>query len=659
MSKRPRSYRPEMTEVADLSPDIRGRRGPKVRNGVLSTLRNAVGSPKRLTKAYRNWGRRGRLILSKATNQRVVVKARFVRMKGDKGVKNLRVHLAYLERSGTGLERDKPTFFDSENEIGRSELSKRVGEWGDDPHHFRFIVSPEKASELNLQEYARNLMRGVEKALETKLNWFAVTHHNTDNPHIHITVRGVDADGQALFMDREFIKSGFRGLAEQEATRVLGQRLGKDRAAAFEKSLKESRFIGLDRELLEEAERSGGIVRLEGVPREAPERERFRRHRKLTRLYHLGSLGLAEQIKVGLWRVDLDLEPTLRLLAKRREITQEIGKSLIEQDRGLPLRIYEAGDEILEAVRGEVVQRGIADEMVDTPYLLVRGEDRALHYFPLGRYSEQRGFQPDIGSVVSIQTQISKGKIDEKLVEHAVKSGGVFDLDIVEKKFKRFLDPEVVEQILGRYEGRLQSLERLGVVESIGDGKWKVPLDLSKKVEEIQRTIRVKPNRFRVHSLSNLSLSEQVTAWGGTWLDQQIEARLSGKYDLPTDRYEDYINSRIGVLSQRGVSISPGYFEMLVEEEKRVAIAKEFPGRRYLVNNGSGPSDGRLINYLSLASGEYGVVATAQGVTVIPVQGHQDRWKPGEEVSFRKDKDGRLIMWQKLKTRSKEREQER
>jgi hypothetical protein len=290
---------------------------------------------------------------------------------------------------------------------------------------------------------------------------------------------------------------------------------------------------------------------------------------------------------------------------------------------------------------------------------LVRGEDRALHYFPLGRYSEQRGFQPKIGSVVSIQTQKPTGKIDEKLVEHAMKNGGVLDLDILEKKFKRFLDPEVIEQVLGRYQGRLQSLERLGVVESVGDGKWHVPLDLSKKVEEIQRTIRAKPNRFRVQALSHLSLSDQVTAWGGTWLDEQIEARLTSKRDLSVSPYEDYINSRIGVLSQRGVSLRPGFFEMLVEEEKRVAIAKQFPGRRYLDNSGSDPSNGRLVNYLSLASGEYGVVATAQGIGVIPVQRHQDKWKAGEEVSFRKDKEGKLIMWQKLKTRSKEREQER
>src|SRR3546814_10617527 len=61
----------------------------------------------------------------------------------------------------------------------------------DDRHHFRFIVSPEDAPEMSdLKTFARELMGQMEKDLGTKLDWVGVDHWNTDNPHVHIILRG-------------------------------------------------------------------------------------------------------------------------------------------------------------------------------------------------------------------------------------------------------------------------------------------------------------------------------------------------------------------------------------------------------------------------------------------------------------------------------------
>ena len=54
----------------------------------------------------------------------------------------------------------------------------------------------------------------MEHGLGTKLDWVAVEHYNTDNPHIHILVRGKTDDGKDLVIDRGYISHGIRARAE-------------------------------------------------------------------------------------------------------------------------------------------------------------------------------------------------------------------------------------------------------------------------------------------------------------------------------------------------------------------------------------------------------------------------------------------------------------
>jgi type IV secretory pathway VirD2 relaxase len=46
----------------------------------------------------------------------------------------------------------------------------------------------------DLREFTRELMVGAERDLETELDWVAIDHWNTDNPHVHVLIRG-RADG--------------------------------------------------------------------------------------------------------------------------------------------------------------------------------------------------------------------------------------------------------------------------------------------------------------------------------------------------------------------------------------------------------------------------------------------------------------------------------
>ena len=94
-----------------------------------------------------------------------------------------------------------------------------------DRHQFRFIVSPEDAEQLDdLRTYAWHLMARVEADLGTRLDWVAVDHWNTDNPHTHVVLRGKDDTGKDLIISRDCIAEGMRHRAPELATEWLGPR---------------------------------------------------------------------------------------------------------------------------------------------------------------------------------------------------------------------------------------------------------------------------------------------------------------------------------------------------------------------------------------------------------------------------------------------------
>ena len=80
------------------------------------------------------------------------------------------------------------------------DVAGRLASWQSegDERMFKIIVSPEFGEKMNLEKHTRDLMRRIEQSLITKLEWVAVVHHNTEHPHIHIALRGVDDRGTAL-----------------------------------------------------------------------------------------------------------------------------------------------------------------------------------------------------------------------------------------------------------------------------------------------------------------------------------------------------------------------------------------------------------------------------------------------------------------------------
>ena len=104
---------------------------------------------------------------------------------------SLAKHLRYIERDGAGRDGEPGRAYGAQTDEADLDAFKERA--ADDRHHFRFIVSPEDGAELQeLRTYTRHLVNRMEADLGMRLDWVAVDHWNTDNPHTHLIVRGRD-----------------------------------------------------------------------------------------------------------------------------------------------------------------------------------------------------------------------------------------------------------------------------------------------------------------------------------------------------------------------------------------------------------------------------------------------------------------------------------
>ncbi len=137
-------------------------------------------------------------------------------------------------------------------------MAATVRDWEkQDQLMWRFIVSPEDADRLNLRDHVRELVGQMERDLGTRLQWVAIDHHNTDDAHVHLLVRGVREDGRALEIDREYLRSGIRMRSQEIATRELGPRLEPEMLHARERVIRLEQWTEIDRVLQLKADGNG------------------------------------------------------------------------------------------------------------------------------------------------------------------------------------------------------------------------------------------------------------------------------------------------------------------------------------------------------------------------------------------------------------------
>lgn len=411
--------------------------------------------------------RANRLITSRT--RFCTVKVLVVRNRGQRGP--LARHLNYLRRDGVTCDGERAKMFGPETE--EADVKEFTERCKDDRHHFRFIVSPEDATEMeDLKRFTCELMTQMEKDLGTKLEWVAVDHWNTDNPHVHVIVRGRADDGRDLVIDRDYIKSGMRDRAQDLITQELGPRTDLDISRALSRQIEAERWTQLDRQLVRDAN-GEGVIDVAPPPDRQPD---VYLTQKVGRLRHLEHLGLAETIGLGQWVIAKDAEPTLRELGARNDIIKRMHRALDEQGIARGAADYVLAGEVHGApIIGRLVERGLDNELVGTAYAVVDGIDGRTHHIKLpdieaasdsapGSIVELRSFEDANGnrrvalatrSDLSIEAQTTASGatwLDRQLVARdPVDLGGGFGLEVKQAMESR--SEHLVQEGMARRDG--------------------------------------------------------------------------------------------------------------------------------------------------------------------------------------------------------------
>jgi type IV secretory pathway VirD2 relaxase len=238
--------------------------------------------------------------ISVRASQRVVVKAFVARHKGPRAVANpskaIVQHVKYLAREGVGFDGSEAHFYGPAGELAPEAVKEATRAWGDDRHHFRLIISPEQADKMeDLQGYIRNVMGEVSRDLkEPALTWVAINHHDTDQPHAHVLIRGIRANGSTLIIPREIISQGIRQRAENHAQSLLGDKTRTEAEQQLFGRTRANYWTDIDRKLTKLAEANSGLLASEELTRT----DTFGAVAR-GRVTHLERMGLVTRSKAG------------------------------------------------------------------------------------------------------------------------------------------------------------------------------------------------------------------------------------------------------------------------------------------------------------------------------------------------------------------------
>jgi type IV secretory pathway VirD2 relaxase len=338
------------------------------------------------------------------STRRVVVKAHIVRHQGRKSPP-LTAHIAYLKRDGVDKGGERAHLFGREADLGDGQdFAERCN---DDRHHFRFIVSPDDATEmLDLKAFTRELLTDMEHDLGTKLDWVAVEHHNTNNPHIHVLVRGKADDGKDLVIDRDYISNGIRARAQHRATLELGPRPEHEIRSALEREVGADRWTALDAGLRRAADATGLA---DMRPNPSRPTDRHIRGLMIGRLQRLEGMGLTTKVGPSQWSIAKDAQATLRELGTRNDIIKTMHKALAEHGIDRAHGDYAIHKSAPPPIVGRLVAKGLHDDLTGETYAIVDGVDGRPHHIRF-RDTEPLEHAPPAGGIVEVRRSDIDGR---------------------------------------------------------------------------------------------------------------------------------------------------------------------------------------------------------------------------------------------------------
>lgn len=553
-----------------------------------------------------------------ANARRVTIKARLVNL-AQAGPRSTAAHLRYIEREGVDRQGGPGRAYGPTTDDADLEAFKERG--AGDRHQFRFIVSPEDAEQLDdLRTYTRHLMARMEADLGTRLEWVAVDHWNTDNPHTHVVLRGKDDTGKDLIISRDYIAEGMRRRASELATEWLGPRTELEMQRAMLREVEQERWTGLDRTLQREAGEDGR-VQIERFNEPRLQRQRLL---LIGRLQRLQRMGLATEPQPGVWTIQAEAEPTLRAMGERGDIIRTMQRAMSGKSR--ELAVFEPNNDGRTLV-GRVAGKGLADELYDKGYLIVDGTDGKAYYVALPPRSELE--QYPAGAVVEVKGAADVRAADRNIAALVV--DGVYRADhhlaVAQGQVTPDRDPR---EVVAAHVRRLEALRRAGIVEREAEGVWRVPGDLAERGR--QYDAQRLGGGVAVDLKSHLPIERQVRVIGATWLDQQLVGGGKGLGDLGFGaEIKDALRQRADFLAEQGLAehrgqrvILPRNLLATLRGRELAKVAQEIAAETGLTHRPLADGEraaGIYRRSLTLASGRYAMLDDGKGFSLVP-------WKP-------------------------------
>ncbi len=561
----------------------------------------------------------GRLLASRDRlagfrGRRAVVKASLIRLQGKAG-QVARAHMRYIQRDGVTREGLPGELYGPETDRadGHDFLKRTAG----DRHQFRFIVSAEDGAEYpDLKPYVRRLMTQVEQDLGTKLDWVAVDHFNTERPHTHIVLRGVDDRGDNLIIAREYISHGLRERASELVTLDLGPRTDQEIEARLRHDVDQERLTAIDRRLLRRMDQDREVTAADNDP--------FQQSIAAGRLRKLKAMDLAEDLGGGRYRLADGLDDTLRRMGERGDRIRLMQRELTTRrlDRAGVEQVVTA--ELREPVVGRLIQRGFSDEHRDRHYMIVDGIDGRVHYVDIGRGGATASV-PEGATIRLEPTKIETTSADRTIEAISRANSGRYSVDLHLRH-----DPQASEAYATSHVRRLEAMRRAGAgPERLADGSWSIPKDHLVRAEGFaQHQQRDRP--VALSMLSSRQVGDLSTVDAPTWVDREL---ASGVGEPVRDvgfgrevrtamaaRRQWLIEQQLATGEGREFQLRNGALDELGRREMRDAggrLAQQF-GKPFEPAKSGDRIEGVIARRVDLESGSYAVVERSRDFTLVP-----------------------------------------
>ena len=568
-------------------------------------------------------------------SRRVIVKSRSVRGAGKSG--KAAAHLRYIQRDGTARDGERGQLYSTTDD--RADGGAFLDRGKDDRHQFRFIVSPEDASDLaDLKGYTRELMGRLEADLGTKLDWVAVNHHNTGHPHVHVIVNGRDALGEDLVINGDYLANGIRERASELATLELGPVTEIEQRRKLMVEIDQDRFTRIDRAMIAEAEDRLLDLRYEPGDLHGQSDQTLR----LRRLGKLGDMGLASEHAPGVWELSERMEPTLREMGERGDIIRTMQKALradgAERD---PMSFQIHDGTPTTPVLGRVIDKHLSDELGENLTLVVDGIDGHTHH--VSGIDPKHVEDARIGCIIEIGPAESIGRPSDRAIA-GMAEDGIYrpSRHLEQARFEGRVPNGDYEGFVDAHVRRLEALRRAGIAERIDADHWRVPEDFEARAASYDAGRNARAN---IRVLSTFDLERQIGSDGATWLDQRLVG--TGESDLSASGFGEQLRQAMDRRREHHIEHGDAarqpdgriaYRRNLIVtlQEREVARAgDELAAKKSLPFRAAADGEivtGTFTGTTQLSSGKFAIVEKSYEFTLVPWRPVIDR-QLGREVS--------------------------